>query len=52
MPKLPDAIHVVTAIRSGCKSFLSSDARLRLPVSMSLIEANGDGIASLMKEIS
>jgi predicted nucleic acid-binding protein len=52
MPKLPDAIHVVTAIRSGCKNFLSSDARIKLPLGMKLIEANDDGIAGLMKELS
>ena len=28
MPKLPDAIHVVTAIRAGCRRVLSADLRL------------------------
>ncbi|HXI05635.1 MAG: type II toxin-antitoxin system VapC family toxin [Bradyrhizobium sp.] len=31
MPKLPDAIHVVTAIRAGCRTVLSADSRLKLP---------------------
>jgi hypothetical protein len=52
MPKLPDAIHVVTAIRSGCRNFLSADARIKLPSGMRLIEANGDGVTDLMKDLS
>ena len=39
MPKLPDAVHVVTAIRSGCRKILSADSRLRLP----------DGFASIFR---
>ncbi|MBI5321471.1 PIN domain-containing protein [Bradyrhizobium sp.] len=31
MPKLPDAIHVVTAIRTGCRTVISADSRLKLP---------------------
>jgi predicted nucleic acid-binding protein len=31
MSKLPDAIHVVTAIRAGCRTVLSADSRLKLP---------------------
>jgi predicted nucleic acid-binding protein len=52
MPKLPDSIHVVTAIRSGCLKFLSTDAGIRVPVEMKLIEADGAGMAELMKELS
>jgi predicted nucleic acid-binding protein len=52
MPKLPDSIHVVTAIRNGCKSFLSADTRIRIPVEMSLIEATETGIADLVRELS
>jgi predicted nucleic acid-binding protein len=52
MPKLPDSIHVVTAIRSGCKNLLSADSRIRIPIGMRLIEANEAGIAELMKELS
>ena len=29
--KTPDAIHVVSALRSGCSLIVSSDKRLRLP---------------------
>ena len=34
MPKLPDAIHVVTAIRAGWGRMLSFDRALKLPESM------------------
>jgi predicted nucleic acid-binding protein len=29
--KLPDAIHIATAVHSGCSVVLSSDRRLRIP---------------------
>src|ERR1700733_1925925 len=34
MPKLPDAIHVVTAVRAGCARMLSFDRKLKLPEGM------------------
>src|ERR1700731_194272 len=34
MPKLPDAIHVVTAVRAGCRRMLSFDRALKLPEGM------------------
>ena len=52
MPKLPDAIHVVTAIRSGCKRLLSADSRMKLPAELTLIEATSIGIAALISELS
>lgn len=52
MPKLPDAIHVVTAIRSDCKIFLSSDLRIKLPDKMTLVQANVGGVAGLIEELS
>jgi hypothetical protein len=52
MPKLPDAIHVVTAVTSGCRSFLSSDSRIRLPETIRLIHADAGGIESLIKELA
>jgi predicted nucleic acid-binding protein len=51
MPRLPDAIHVVTAIQSGCTRFLSKDAGLRLPANMRHVEASDAGIAALMGEL-
>lgn len=52
MPKLPDAIHVVTAIRNDCKFFLSSDGRLKLPDTMKLVQATAGGVATLIEELS
>jgi len=52
MPKLPDAIHVVTAARSGCRLFLSTDGRIKLPSNMRLVEADREGIATLIREVT
>jgi predicted nucleic acid-binding protein len=52
MPRLPDAIHVVTAIRSRCAMLVSADRRLKVPRGMSLVEANLVGITGLIKELS
>ena len=50
--KLPDAIHVVTAIRSRCRAFLSADKGLKLPPELSAFEPDAQGITNLMQEIS
>jgi predicted nucleic acid-binding protein len=43
--KLPDAIHVVTAIRSKCRYMMSSDLRLGpLPNEMKLLSAEAEDI--------
>jgi predicted nucleic acid-binding protein len=47
IPKLPDAIHVVTAIRAGCRYFLSTDGGIKVPQGMLVFEANQTGIAAL-----
>lgn len=52
MPKLADAVHVVTAIRSGCQKILSADLRLRLPEGITLIDTNPDSLSSLIQELS
>jgi len=52
MPKLPDAIHVVTAARSNCKYFLSSDSRLKLPENMKHVQATAGAIAALVQDVS
>jgi predicted nucleic acid-binding protein len=46
MPRLPDAIHVVTATQSGCTAILSTDARLKLPTNIQPFEASEQGIAA------
>ena len=49
MQKLPDAIHVVTAMVNGCDSFVSSDRRLKLPASMRAVSADATGIKALLR---
>jgi len=51
MPKLPDAIHVVTAIRSGCTRILSADTKLKLPHGMEAIRPSQEGISVLLQAI-
>jgi predicted nucleic acid-binding protein len=50
MPKLPDAIHVVTAVRAGCDRMLSVDRALKLPTGM--FHVNRDGLPQLIEELS
>jgi predicted nucleic acid-binding protein len=52
MPKLPDAIHVVTAIRANCSMILSADVRLRLPEGYSLVKPSPDNVSRLIQELS
>lgn len=52
MPKLPDAIHVVTAIRAGCRTVLSADSRLRLPNGYSVLLPDHDNLSRLIRELS
>jgi predicted nucleic acid-binding protein len=50
MPKLPDAIHVVTAVRAGCRRMLSFDRALKLPDSMRRLTR--DRLPELIEELS
>ena|SRR6516164_1764421 len=50
--KLPDAIHVVTAIKARCREFLSADGGLKLPVEIGPYGVDQAGIADLMRNIS
>jgi predicted nucleic acid-binding protein len=52
MPKLPDAIHVVTAIRSGCRKVLSADARLKFPAGYSVLSPAAENLSHLIQELS
>jgi len=52
MPKLPDAIHVVTAIRADCRVFLSSDVRIKLPDRMKFVKADVGGVSGLRRELA
>lgn len=50
--KLPDAIHVVTAIQSRCRMFLSADEGLAVPVGMTVVAPNDVGLVRLMQELA
>ena len=52
MPKLPDAIHAVTAIRAGCRRILSADSRLKLPEGYSVLSPATENLARLIQELS
>lgn len=52
MPKLPDAIHAVTAIRSGCHTILSRDHRLRLPDGYSVVSPEPANLAALIRDLA
>jgi predicted nucleic acid-binding protein len=51
--RLPDAIHVVTAIQSRCSSmFFSADSGVRLPSGMTILEPNETGISALRRVLA
>jgi predicted nucleic acid-binding protein len=50
--KLPDAIHVVTAIRARCRIFLSADVGIRLPVDMTALQPTDDGVSALVRALT
>jgi predicted nucleic acid-binding protein len=50
--KLPDAIHVVTAVRCRCQMFLSADEGLMTPDEMAVLKPNEDGLAKLTRVLS
>lgn len=50
--KLPDAIHVVTAMRSRCRLFFSADKKLILPVEMGIMRPDDLGLAELTKALT
>jgi predicted nucleic acid-binding protein len=52
MAKLPDAVHVVTAVRAGCNIFVSFDRGLRLPDRTARIGIDEGRLAKLVQELS
>ena len=52
MPKLPDAIHVVTAIRAGCRTILSADSRLRLLEGYAAFVPDRENLSRLIRDLS
>ena len=49
--KLPDAIHVVTAISEGCRMFVSADRKIRVPEGMVKIAPDADGVARVLEAL-
>lgn len=49
--KLPDAIHVVTAISEGCRMFVSADRRIRVPEGIVKIAPDADGVARVLEAL-
>jgi predicted nucleic acid-binding protein len=52
MPKLPDAVHVVTAIRAGCNTFVSFDRGLKLPIGLDRVGREEGRLLQLVRELS
>jgi predicted nucleic acid-binding protein len=52
MPKLPDAIHVVTAVRSNCRTILSADDGLKLPEGYAMVAPTPDNLSRIARELS
>jgi len=50
--KLPDAIHVVTATRSRCRMFLSSDESLKVDVGMEILRPNEASLSKLARALA
>ena len=51
MPKLPDAVHVVTAIRAGCNTFVSFDRGLQLPTGLDRVGREEGRLLQLVQDI-
>jgi predicted nucleic acid-binding protein len=52
-PKLPDAIHVVTAAQLRCRFFASDDLRLgAMPSPLQVLPMNALGVAAVLKALN
>jgi predicted nucleic acid-binding protein len=50
--RLPDAIHIATAVEAGCRFFMSPDMDARrLPESLTWVRPDPDGIATVLKAL-
>jgi predicted nucleic acid-binding protein len=52
MPKLPDAIHIVTALGAGCSKFVSFDRGLRLPEGLDRVGLENGQLPELIENLS
>jgi predicted nucleic acid-binding protein len=52
MPKLPDAIHIVTALGAGCSKFVSFDRGLRLPEGLDRVGLENGQLLELIENLS
>jgi predicted nucleic acid-binding protein len=52
MPKLPDAVHVVSAVRAGCDTFVSFDRGLKLPIGLDRVGREEGHLLQLVQDIS
>jgi predicted nucleic acid-binding protein len=52
MPRLPDAIHVITAVRAGCNTLVSFDRGLRLPSGLERVGREEGRLLQLIQDIS
>jgi predicted nucleic acid-binding protein len=51
--KLPDAIHLTSAIQSGCRFFVSADKDFnKLPTGMERVNFDEESLSRLIKELS
>ena len=47
--RLPDAIHLVTAVRSGCRYFLSADEGIIPPTQIIAVKPNARGVSDILR---
>ena len=51
--KLPDAVHLVSAIRARCRFFVSADRDFeKMPEGMEQVNCNHDGLPRMMEALS
>jgi predicted nucleic acid-binding protein len=50
--KLPDAIHLVTAIQRKCQYFASADKGINPPVSMKRVAPDANGVGEILKVLA
>ncbi|MGD9540175.1 type II toxin-antitoxin system VapC family toxin [Methylocystis sp.] len=50
--RLLDAIHIVTAVQTGCAYFLTGDRRIRTPAGMSIVYPDQEGVDRILADWS